>query len=76
MAIAYQATAKPAAQFIAYNSPLVASAAYAAPYATSAVVSREYHGVSAPLIASPYTAAYSAPYVAAPAYAYSAPLLF
>lgn len=75
LAVVYGATAKPAPQFVAYSAPLVASAGfeYAAPI-TSAVVSREYHGVSAPLIASPYTAAYSAPYVAAP-YAYSAPLL-
>ncbi len=79
LAIAYHASAKPAPQFVAYNSPLIASTAYAAPFASSAVVSREYHGVSAPFIASPYTAAYTAPYVAAPAYAaysaYSAPLL-
>lgn len=79
MAVAY-VSAKPTPQFVAYNAPLVASAAYAtAPFATSAVVSREYHGVSAPLIAAPYTAAYASPYVAAPAYAaysaYSAPLL-
>ncbi|KAG4079749.1 hypothetical protein HA402_014880 [Bradysia odoriphaga] len=76
LAIAYQASAKPTPQFVAYNAPLVTSAAYAAPFATSAVVSSEYHGVSAPLVAAPYTAAYSSPYVAAPAYAYSAPLLF
>ncbi|KAJ6641912.1 hypothetical protein Bhyg_06857 [Pseudolycoriella hygida] len=75
LAVVCHVSAKPAPQFVAYNAPLVASTAYAAPIATSAVVSREYHGVSAPLIASPYTAAYTAPYVAAPAYAYSAPLL-
>lgn len=61
--------AKPAPQFLAaYTAP----ATYAAsPYAT-AVVSREFHGgVSAPYIASPFAAAYSAPLVAAPA-AYTA----
>lgn len=36
----------------------------------SAVVSREYHGVSSPLIAAAPYAAYSAPLVAAPYSAY------
>lgn len=73
MAVVYHASAKPTPQFVAYSAPLVASP-YAAPFATSAVVSREYHGVSAPLVAAPYTAAYTAPYVASP-YAYAAPLV-
>uniref|UniRef100_A0A7G3AGD7 Putative cuticle protein 38 n=2 Tax=Lutzomyia longipalpis TaxID=7200 RepID=A0A7G3AGD7_LUTLO len=61
--------AKPKPAVIAYSAPYVA----AEPAAT--VVESTYHGVSAPLVASPYvstySAAYSAPLVAAP-YAYAA----
>lgn len=63
------ASAKPSPQFLAaYSSPLLASpSAYAAsPYAT-AVASQTYHGVSAPYIAAPYSA-YSAPLIAASPY--------
>lgn len=50
---------------VAYSAPLVA----AAPYATSAVVSREFHGNTGPFVAAvPFAAAYSAPIVAASAY--------
>ena len=68
-------TAKPNPQLLV-ESPFVQSAPL------SAVVSREYHGVSSPYIAaspyvaSPYAAAYSAPVVASPYAAYSAPLYF
>lgn len=68
MAIA-AASAKPAPQFLAaYSSPLLAApAAYAAsPYAT-AIASQTYHGVSAPYVAAPY-AAYSAPLLASSPY--------
>uniref|UniRef100_A0A1L8E398 Putative cuticle protein 38 n=2 Tax=Nyssomyia neivai TaxID=330878 RepID=A0A1L8E398_9DIPT len=62
--------AKPKPAIIAYSAPYVA----AEPAAT--VVESTYHGVSAPLVASPvvqtYSAAYSAPYVAASPYAYAA----
>lgn len=60
--------AKPAPQFLAaYTAP----AAYAASPFASAVISQEYHGISSPYIASPYTAAYSAPLVASAYTAYS-----
>lgn len=63
LAVFAVATAKPAPQFLAYSSPLVATPGAFAPYAT-AVASREFHG------ASPY---YSAAYTAPVAYsAYSA----
>lgn len=62
---------------VAYNAPLVAPA-----LATSAVVSREFHGNNGPFVAaysSPYVAAspyVASPYLASPyAAAYSAPLL-
>ena len=61
-----QFIAAPGVAPVAYSAPFVA--APAAAYATSAVVSREYHGNSLPYVA----AAYSAPFVAAPA-AYASP---
>lgn len=65
------AFAKPAPQFVAPFASYVATA----PLASSAVVSREFHGNTAPVLAA-YT--YSSPYVVSPAAysaAYAAPVL-
>ncbi|XP_055303736.1 uncharacterized protein LOC129569171 [Sitodiplosis mosellana] len=66
--------AKPKPDVIAYSAPVVA-----APFASSAVVSREFHGNTAPYVAAysyPYATAYAAPYVAAAPYsAYASTVL-
>lgn len=62
---------KPAPEFITPFGSYVATA----PLASSAIVSREYHGNTAPLLAA---YAYSSPYVVSPAAytaAYTAPVL-
>lgn len=56
--------AKPAPQFVAPFASYVGTA----PFASSAIISREYHGNTAPVLAA-YT--YSSPYAVSPA-AYSA----
>lgn len=66
------AYAKPAPEFITPLGSYVATA----PLASSAIVSREYHGNAAPLLAA---YAYSSPYVVSPAAysaAYAAPVLY
>ncbi|XP_031636605.1 uncharacterized protein LOC116349350 [Contarinia nasturtii] len=65
--------AAPKPDVIAYSAPVVA-----APFvASSAVVSREFHGNTANYVATyPYVEAYSAPYIAAAPYtAYASTVL-